>query len=166
MKIQKILPKSGTVVYHMNDGEAVLNSWKFFLEGLAALNEQSKARMGYTPDQFFHLVSWAAALNWELGEGGLLWLTKPEMPEFGFVITYSVNEPFSEDRGLFVHSIYTRGDFGKTVIELMEFGLEYAERFSYKYVETANARLSGAAKRLFHNKLGFSPKYVIFRKDI
>jgi hypothetical protein len=152
--------------FFLEDSQEILDWWDFFLEGLRALNEPNKANLNMSPEMLFKALNRTlqGSLT-EKGKGGVVMIFNGKEP-FGWTFAYPIIDEASGQRGLFVHSMYSRHDFGHTTVELTKAAEEYAREFYYDFVETATPRLTGAARRLFFNKLGFKPKYVIFRKEL
>jgi len=126
------------------------------------LNDQRRARANYTPESFFNMLTKVATM----GEQGLICLltSKNDKP-LGFGVGFSAVD-FNGDACFYVWAAYSNAKCKTTLNELLSACEMHAKTLEFNSVKMATPRITGAAFRLFEERLGFSREYITFKKNI
>jgi hypothetical protein len=156
------VPTTTNKVKVLTTVDEILEHWSFFYEAMVALNDPSKARANYTPEEFFNMLVKCTQLG---REGLVLVLTSKNGKPLGCGCAFTGTD-FCGETCFFVWAAYTTGRCTTALQELMSYAEDYARHIGHKNFRMSTPRINGAAFRLFEDKLGFRRDYITFKKSL
>lgn len=154
---------NGNYVDLILTNDEILEEWPFLVEGLNHMNNPQKSNMCEAHETYLKTLS-RCACTWPDGFVGIL-RSKNGKP-LGFGVGYNSSSLLQNKKVLWIYATYSNGKYKDAVPDMLKWGDEFAKCFNYDEVATATGRVNGSNFAWFEKKLGFSRRYVVFKKKV
>ena len=154
---------NGNYLEVLKSKEDVLKNWDFLKEGFDQMNNPAKANMNESESAFSKTLI-KAVYSWPDAFVGVLRSKNGKV--LGYGVGYDSTSAFQDSRSLWIYATYSNRKYKNTVKDMLSWAELFAKQYGFSEIGTATGRINGAAFYWYEKRLGFSRRFVTFRKGV